>query len=599
MEYTGEGLPLWSDGKNGDSSRVYHTYDALRRPARTYVIRAGGDTLRVDSLVYDANHRVIARIDPRGRRDSLVYDVKGNVLRTITPNNDTTKFWYRTDGLLDSTRAPGNSVSRRFGYDATWKNGIRVVDEAGLTVDSVLMDALGRDSIHLSKVRVQVTALTSKWQWRRVEAFYTVAGQTDSTRLSRTDNCDHPCATPPAWPAPSDTLRTQRVGYRFDRAGRDSVRVNDRGKQTLYLYDRLGRLVSRRPWSDSMAVKDSLVYDVAGNLKRTITRRGDVITSNYDARNRDTLTAIPGVGDLRRAFGGPLDQLTRLWFDNFVDSIGGINPALAWVYDQRGRLASDTAFTGATPRATSYTYDAYDRPSTTTDALGVWTLRYESARGYPGTLLTPFADTVIYTFDMRDRAVGPSIQNGSPGQNRVPTWNAVGALRTVTQTVATASPYTAGKWDRNLFNDDDPTALGPMWTEQHGSAAAMDSLQDSVTYDGWERVTAWVQRQLSGSWVARDTFRFDRLGNIQTPAGGETYDATTGRLLSRTDTAGTWSYTYDRAGNLVQAVRGSLTWTYGYDALNRLRSVRKNVGLVARYAYDVTNRRIADEIEIR
>ena len=591
-EYTGEGFVLWTEGKNGDSSRVYSTYDALRRPTRTYVIRAAGDILRLDSLVYDANHRVIARIDARGLRDSLVYDIKGNVLRTITPHNDTTKFWYRTDGLLDSTRAPGNTVSRRFGYDATWKNGMRVVDEAGLTVDSVLMDALGRGSVHLSKVRVQVTALTSQWQWRRVETFYSVAGQTDSTRLSRTNNCDHPCATPPTWPPPSDTLRTQRVGYRFDRGGRDSVRVNDRGKQTLYLYDRLGRLVSRRPWGDSMAVKDSLVYDAAGNLKRTITRRGDVITSNYDVRNRDTLTAIPGVGDLRRAFGGPLDQLTRLWFDNFVDSIG-INPALAWVYDQRGRLASDTAFTDATARATSYTYDAYDRPSTTTDALGVWTLRYESARGYPDTLLTPFADTVIYTLDAQDRAVGPTVQHGGPGQSRVPAWNSVGALRTITQSIATPSPYTAGKWDRNLFNEEAPTALGPMWTEQHGAGAAVDSLQDSVTYDGWQRVTAWVQRKLGTGWVARDTFRFDRLGNIQTTAGGETYDATTGRLLSRTDTAGTWSYTYDRAGNLVQAAQGGVTWVYGYDALNRLRGVWVNGVFVARYGYDVLGRRIA------
>ena len=86
-----------------------------------------------------------------------------------------------------------------------------------------------------------------------------------------------------------------------------------------------------------------------------------------------------------------------------------------------------------------------------------------------------------------------------------------------------------------------------MWTEQHGSMAPMDSLQDSVRYDGWERVTAWVQRKLSTSWVARDTFRFDRVGNIRTTAGAEVYDLKTGRLLSRTDDAGTWSHTYDRA----------------------------------------------------
>src|SRR6185436_19471599 len=241
-----------------------------------------------------ANHRVIATINTLGKRDSIIYDSKGNVLRTITPHNDTTKFWYRSDGLLDSTRAPGNSVSRRFSYDATWKNGLRVIDESGFTIDSTILDALGRDSIHLSKLRVEKTQSSSNWQWRRVEAFYSVAGQADSTRLARTNNCTDPCNNPPAWPSATDTLRTQRVGHRFDRAGRDSVRINDRGKMTLYLYDRLGRVVSRRPWTDSMAVKDSIVYDLAGNVKKTITRRGDVITSSLDTRNRDTLTSIPG-----------------------------------------------------------------------------------------------------------------------------------------------------------------------------------------------------------------------------------------------------------------------------------------------------------------
>lgn len=594
VEYTGEGFVLWAEGKNGDSSRVHSRYDALRRLVRTYIVRSATDTLKLDSLVYDGNHRVIARIDARGKRDSVVYDAQGNVLRTITPHNDTTKFWYRSDGLLDSTRAPGNTVSRRFSYDATWKNPLRVVDEAGITVDSAIVDALGRDSIHLSKVRVQVTTTTSKWQWRRVETFFNVTGQADSTRLSRTDDCNDPCATPPAWPAANDTLRTQRVGHRFDRAGRDSLRVNDRGKATLYLYDRLGRLVSRRPWTDSMAVKDSIVYDIAGNVKRTITRRGDVITSSYDFRNRDTLTVIPGVGDLRRAFAGPLDQVTRLWFDNLVDSIGGVNPALAWVYDQRGRLTADTSFTGPTPRAASYTYDGFERPSATTDVLGTWTLRYETDRGYADTLITPFADTVTYSFDARDRAVGPYVSSGTQ-HARVPTWNATGALRTLTNSVTTAPTYVTGKWDRKVFPDDPLAALGPVWTEQHGAGAGVDSLQDSLTFDGWERLTAWVGFK-NGIAAARDTFRFDRVGNIQTTAGAEVYDVTTGRLTARTDGGGTWSYTYDRAGNLVQAVQSGVTWTYGYDVLNRLRSVRQNGTLISRYAYDVSGRRIAKRV---
>ncbi len=123
----------------------------------------------------------------------------------------------------------------------------------------------------------------------------------------------------------------------------------------------------------------------------------------------------------------------------------------------------------------------------------------------------------------------------------------------------------------------------------------MDSLQDSLAFNGWEGLTAWVGFK-NGTAVARDTFRFDRLGNIRTTAGAEGYDVTTGRLLSRTDAGGTWNYTYDRAGNLVQAVQGGVTWVYGYDALNRLRSVRYNGTVIARYGYDVLGRRIVKRV---
>ncbi len=599
-EFTAEGFARWAEGKIADSSRAYSRHDALGRVAKTFIIRATGDTLRTDSLVYDANHRVIVRIDARGKRDSVLYDANGDVLQSITPNGDVSKFWYRTDGLLDSTRAPGANKSRKFAYDATWKNVARLLDESNTLVDSALYDGVGRDTAHLSKVRVQVTADSGKWQWRRSMTFYNVANQVDSTRLFRTNNCNNPCNTPPAWPAANDTTRTLRVGHRFDRAGRDSLRLNDRGKAVLYLYDRLGRVVSRRPWTDSLAVKDSFVYDIAGNLKKSITRRGDTFTTNFDSRNRDTLSVVPGVGTLRKAFTGPLDQLTRLWYDTPVDSIGGVNAELRWGFDQRGRLKADTSYTGATVRATTYAYDTFERVSTTTDAIGTWTTRYETNRGIADTLLTPMGDSVTYVFDNRGRAVGPYIRGGGPLHSRLPVWTALaGELSTLSDTVSTAPGYVPLKYDRNWVVDDPQPAGSPVWTEQRGSGASVDSLQDSLLYDGWNRVIAMVSYRNMGhtGLLVRDTFAFDRAGNLKTTAGVETYDATTDRLLSRSGGAcGTWSYSFDRAGNLTQAVCGTTTWTYGYSVLNQLRTVKQNGTLIVRYAYDVLGRRIGKRV---
>lgn len=117
-EFTADGFVRWAEGKVADSSRAYSRYDSQWRLSRTFVIRATGDTLRTDSLVYDTNNRVVLRVDARGKKDSVVYDANGNVLKTITPNGDVTQFWFKTNGLVDSTRLPLTSVSRKFAYDA-------------------------------------------------------------------------------------------------------------------------------------------------------------------------------------------------------------------------------------------------------------------------------------------------------------------------------------------------------------------------------------------------------------------------------------------------------------------------------------------------
>jgi len=588
-EYTPEGFVLWAEGKVPDSSRVYSSYDALRRLVKSYIVRATNDTLRLDSLVYDANHRVIQRIDPRGQISQTAYDANGNDTASITPTNDTTRFWYQPTGLLDSTRAPGNTVSRKFAYDATWKNLSQVTAEDGGVVAKHAYDAVGRDTAPDTKVRVKASPV--QWQWRRVQTFFNMANQVDSTRLVRTDTCADPC-TPPTWPTglDTDTTHVERVRHQFDRAGRDSLRINDRNVATLYTYDRLGRVLSRRPWTDSMAVKDSMLYDVAGNLKKTITRRGDVLTTDYDSRNRDTLSVIPGVGTLRKAYAGPADQVTRMWYDNPVDPIGGVTAELRWGFDLRGRLVADTSFTGSAARATRYTYDVYERRRTRVDALGTWTAGYETSRGYPDSLLTPLGDTITYTFDPRSRPLGPTIKSGAEVQTTTPSWNAAGELTTLPHVVSGSQNYTPGKYTRGAFVSGSGAALIWLWNDQHGSAAPVDEIKDTVTYDAYQRVTFWQSFKNNIDWDDV-TVSFDRVGNVATPGGGETYDVTTSRL-----TAGAGTYSYDRAGNLIQLVSGTTTWTYGYDALNRLSSVTRNSVLIARYGYDVLGRRIVKRV---
>ncbi len=603
VSYTPEGLVLWAEGKVPDSSRVYNKYDTNRLLVKRYIIRAVGDTLRLDTLAYDGNFRLVKRIGVAGDTTTSFYDTHGNLSWQRDGAGNVSTFYYLSNGQLDRVILPGDGGSQSRTYDAVWRNVLTTKDQSGFTTDSVLYDAYGRDTAHVNKLRVQMaTGATPQWQWRRRESFYNVANQVDSTRLIRTDNCADPCTTPGSFP--NDSIHSRRVGYRYDRAGRDSLRLNDRGKAALSLYDRLGRVLSRHPWTDSVAVRDTLFYDVAGNLRKSVMRRGDTLTTHYDSRNRDTLSVIPGVGTRRKAYAGPADQLTRTWYDNtvtpVVDSIGGTNGAVAWTYDLRGRLISDTTFTGATARATRYVRDSKERDSLRVDPLnGSWFVRYERARGFVDTILTPMGDTISYVFDAKSRAVGPYIRGGGPLNSRVQAWDEVGTLDSMMGRESTNPPFVTLKYDRKATFSDPQPATAPAWTEQHGAGTVVDSLQDSTSYDGCGRVVTWATRK-NGTQVFTDAYSFDRDGNIYCSCigAGRLYDVTTNRL-TQTSTGiypiTTTTYGYDRAGNLVSASGGS-TASYQYNALNQLTAVYAGSTLIARYAYDVLGRRIAKKV---
>ncbi|MBK9069372.1 MAG: RHS repeat protein [Gemmatimonadetes bacterium] len=293
----GDGFLRWSEGKTADSSRSYVAYDHLWRVTRRYLVRPAGEggVLRLDSLLYDANHRVVQRIDARGQVWKTDFDTRGNAIRSIRPNTpgpDTTQVWYRSDGMVDSTRAPGDAAATLYKYSGPLKILSQTITPSRDTVARNLMwDAFGRPY----QVERKVPVALGKVQWRRTQTFFSASSNlVDSIRTIRSFTCDTPCATP-TWPVPldSDSVLVERVRVRYDRAGRDSVRISERGIKTVTIRDRLGRVVRAYPYEYPSQGVDSFAYDIAGNLRKTWTRRGHLITADYDSRNRDTPDGHP------------------------------------------------------------------------------------------------------------------------------------------------------------------------------------------------------------------------------------------------------------------------------------------------------------------
>lgn len=606
--YSADGRIWYTEGKNGDSSRVYTAYDSLQRPVRNYFLRGSQtDIFRTDSIVYDAGHNVIQRIDGRGKVTKFFPDARGRDTMLVSPNSDTTRFALNANGTLASTRAPGDTGRTRHYFDAIWSNLVLVTTPHGDTVVNNLFDALGRKVASIDKVIVQTvdeTPGTTGLQWRYTETFFTSANEADSTRMSRSDTCTGiSCVAPSAWSW--DSVHSMRVGMRYDRAGRDSIRVSGQNRETRFLYDRLGRLVSRRPPSDLIKAvpRDSMVYDLSSNLVRQISRRGDTTLTYYDARNRDTAMVIPGVGVRRKSYLGPRDQLTRYWVDSPVDSVGGVNGEMRWGYDSRGRLRADTAYRGTTPIVTIHGYDTFERVNLMTDPLGTFSFGYEANRGLLTQVNVPTGDTLYYVYDRKGRLTGPAVWRNGIKTKVGQYWNVDGALIGLVDT-AWGTPYEIGRYGEKVIRDDGGVARLPLWLQRKNSfpSTPTDTLEDSPIYDGWERLTAWTQKK-NGSQIASYAYSFDQYGNLYT-SSAESYGAATDRLLRRTDpvTGHIWSYTYDANGNQVTARDstpggGVLTWTYGYNGLDQLVSVaRSGLGVVARYGYDVLGRRIAKRV---
>lgn len=611
-QYDAVGRVLWSEGKNGDSSRVYTDYDNFGRMARTYILRSPTDRLRLDSLVYDANHRPIKNIDSRGQADSAAYDSEGHLVYVRDPAGNVTLFRYTADGLQDSVQVPNTGAWSRVTFDTAWQNIYQRYGVDGRIQAQTTYDSMGRATETRGLRATSVGAGIVQWHWWRSRTRYDLTNAVDSTSRGFWLECvDTPCSAPSGL----FILTGHTESILRDNAGRDTLQVEwvgTKARKTKVRYDRLGRMIVNWSYADSTSIADSMFYDIAGNLVRHVTRRGTSITSAFDSRNRDTLTTIPGVGNLRRAFGGPNDELTRLWYDSPVDSIGGVDGTRAWVYDSRGRLKADSLWLGATPRATTYAYDSFERTIGVADGSIDRTFGYDSLRGLLNVVRTSEGDTLAMTFDGQGRLTAQTLRAPSSAARWIATtqsYKPTGELFTQLNHLMGTNPsdtFDVGSIhpDSMLEGEYSGASLAQQYSYQAGAGTAVHNETSDIQYAPQGEMNSWVGKR-DGTLAAALTYNFDDAGNISTGSDSRTYDTTTNRLVVMVVGSHKNRYFYDKAGNVtssLDSVGTSLAceWQYGYDALDRLISVRARTSaslqLVARYSYDVLGNRIVRRV---
>src|SRR5262249_41818620 len=137
------------------------------------------------------------------------------------------------------------------------------------------------------------------------------------------------------------------------------IQVSDpRSLVTGYTVDGLGNL-TQQVSPDTGTTTNT--YDAAGNLLTQIDAKGQVTTYAYDALNRVTLITFYDGSKQSYAYDQGTNSIGRLSPITETDPANQLTSAIAYNYDQHGRVTSETRTVGGVQYVVGYHYDASGR----------------------------------------------------------------------------------------------------------------------------------------------------------------------------------------------------------------------------------------------
>jgi RHS repeat-associated protein len=591
--------PAWGSAKSivdPNARTTTLSYDGLGRMTAVWLPgRAASETasLRFAYLVRNNAPSAVTqqRLNPAGGyiTSHTLYDAHLRVRQTQAPAAGTGGILV-TDTLYDSS---GRKVKENGPYvaDGTPQKDMFATPADALVPAQTLTTYDGAD-----RVTAEVLRVNGSERWRT-----TTAHGGDRTHV-----------TPPAGGTPTTTIQDawdNTVELRQYQAATPTGGYD----ATLYTYHRTGRLAT--------------VTDPAGNVR----------SSGYDLRGRNTTVDDPDKGLTTTTFNDAGDVLTVTDARNLT---------LAYTYDSLGRKTSLREGSATGTKRAEWTYDTVDASTTVRGQLvrstrWVGTAAYVNAIGGFDAAYRPTSRTItipVVATTQPDAGVAGSYSyvygyhpDGSPSTVRLPALGGFAAEELTTEYDALGNPTVlrtnqgAGGAGTFLVNGTGYTRYGEVasigrrfndgpWLDtlrfyEEGTRRQVQRLtkretepstvQDlRYTYDAIGNVTSAADVPTSG---ATDTqcFGYDRLRRLTeawTPAGG---DCQAGRSVAALGgPAPYWqSFTYDPTGNRLtsedRSPTGTVSRTYTYPAAgadqpHTLRTVQTSGTGTASFTYDPT-----------
>jgi RHS repeat-associated protein len=583
---------------------------------RGQVVRRTDELGRVTVLEWDRYDRLRSRTDPLGRATSYRYDDDGNLTRVIRPDGGVVALTYNAMRQPISVTAADQTV-RRFDYDHLG-NLTAVTDELGAVTrygyewHGRLASVAGPTGAGYRLVTdpaglpVQVTDPTGAATQYQRDAFGRPARITDA--LGGTAELGWTVEGKLAWRRLPDGALER---WRYDAEGNLLEQVDPAGGVTRFEIGQFGLVTVRTDPDGSRLEFDydtelrltavtnpqGLVwryeYDPAGQLVAETDFNRHTIRYRHDAAGQ-LVARTNGAGQTLQYRHDPLGNLVEQRSDSDELTTFRYDPAgqlthtrngdaeVAIDFDPAGRVVAETC----NAATVASHYDAAGRRvqrRTPSGAEATWSY---DPRGLPVALHTA-GHAMSFSHDPAGRETARHLDTAV---NLAQTWDA--NHRLVAQTLAAATSGTPRVIARRQWSyrpDGRPTGVD----EDLGGPRRFD-------LDTAGRITAVH----GGNWTERYTY--DPAGNLidaTWPASGtDTLDADTqgareyaGTLITR---AGRVRYEHDECGRVTlrQQKRLSgkpLTWRYTWNAEDRLTSVTTPDGTVWRYRYDPLGRRIA------
>jgi RHS repeat-associated protein len=568
-------------------------------------IRVGDPVAYTNVFAYNADGEMIAQTNAELSSVQYTYDsanpnrlAQGNLLQTLSlpgpRNGDQAQIAvinsYETSFNFIATTTDGRSNTLSFRYDSRG-NKTNIVHRLTSMVEDFAYNASGQMTSHT------LPDNGSGSRRRDTMAYYSGGSQQGYLQQSVVDSGGFNLTN----------------SYAYDLAGNVTNAIDARGSNTMFTVNSLNQVV--RTFSPTVTTtngpvryQQSFYYDANNNVIRTdvqnIDDGGNLVaflpnfttTNVFDILNAPLATTLRVNGveylgnELRYDANGNRiltrsgvatsglqpNNVVSLTFDDvdlvYQEILAPNDPdqsTTEFDYDGDGNLVSRSQGTESDPGITTYAYDGYDRPTTSTDAMGNVTILNYDPNGnvtrnrvdgelvdVPGSAGNVRLSETAYTYDAEDRRTVSDAAFFDPT-----TQTDIGTGHAITSIAYSANSQVTTNIDADM------NVTVTLYDTACRASVVTDPKNNTVTYtyDANHNVIKTAEVDLSDLGSPAQT--------IQTT---NTYDSLN-RLVQTVDQLGnTNRYAYDSRHNRVQAIdgRGNVT-RYTYDGLSRLTATTR------------------------